>query len=470
MASRPAPRRASGPGLTGLHYGLISFVIISVASLGGFIWQLTRVKALESEAQVATKRLREQGSAPDYYVNEAANRGSTAIDVLDDDRKKLAQLVTGTPDAYARNVEADVATLLTNVDATNKHTINKSDTLVTVIRKLDQALTKARREASERTNDVSNLQAENQALAESIKKVKDDFEGQVKAMNDQIATMQARVAKYQEEKDAQLAQIQELATRGSAELENERQKMLRERKNMEIEISRLNAQNSSLRKQMEEIKPTSFDPQAILTKADGRVIRAIPGSDVVYISLGEEDNIKLGMGFEIFSPTRDAKDSLRGKASIEVVALQQSTAECRVTRVEPGRPIIENDVIVNIAYERNRKPAFVIVGGFDLDFDGAPDFDGVEKIKGIIAEWGGQVVTEMDAMTDFVVVGARPIVPPAITNPTETVAAQIREKQQELANYNALLDAARVNFKPLVSQNQFLYLTGYAGDMRLASR
>lgn len=470
MAGRPAPRRASGGGLTGLHYGLISFVIISVASLGGFIWQLTRVKGLEGEAATAKKRLAETGTAPDYYVNEASNRNSTAVGVLDDDRKKLAQLVTGTADAYAKNVESDVNTLLTNVDASHPKLINKTDTLVTVIRKLDQALTQTGRERTERGKTVENLQAENLTLAESIKKVKDDFEAQVKAMNDQIAQLQNQVTKYQEDKDAQLAQIQDLNTRGSAEMENERQKMLRERKNMELQISKLNNQNETLRKKIEETNPSSFDPQAILTKADGRIVRAIPGSDVVYVSLGEQDNIKLGMGFEVFSPTRESSESLRGKASVEVVAIQHSTAECRVTRTEAGRPIIENDVVVNIAYERNRKPKFFITGGFDLNYDGADDFDGVEKIKGMIGEWGGQVVTEIDATTDYLIVGSKPVIPPVPQNAPETVMAQVKAKQEDLARYNAALDLGRSLFKPLVSQNQFLFLMGYAGEMRLASK
>ena len=61
MAGRPATVR--GGGLTGLHYGLIAFVIISVGSLGLFIFQLTKVKAVEDQ-NVALQRYQDMYGTP----------------------------------------------------------------------------------------------------------------------------------------------------------------------------------------------------------------------------------------------------------------------------------------------------------------------------------------------------------------------------------------------------------------------
>ena len=44
----------------------------------------------------------------------------------------------------------------------------------------------------------------------------------------------------------------------------------------------------AMREQVRIYKPGGFDPYDILKKADGRVLRAIPGSDVVYIDAGRE--------------------------------------------------------------------------------------------------------------------------------------------------------------------------------------
>ena len=87
MAGRPATVR--GGGLTGLHYGLIVFVVVSVASLGGFIFQLTKVKEADARAANAERRLDKFGrpAAPvgNYYENEANARGATVFAVMGQD-------------------------------------------------------------------------------------------------------------------------------------------------------------------------------------------------------------------------------------------------------------------------------------------------------------------------------------------------------------------------------------------------
>ena len=61
MAGRPATVR--GSGLTGLHYGLIAFVIIAVAAMGLFIFQLTKVKEAQAGRESAERQPRPRGSA-----------------------------------------------------------------------------------------------------------------------------------------------------------------------------------------------------------------------------------------------------------------------------------------------------------------------------------------------------------------------------------------------------------------------
>ena len=219
-----------------------------------------------------------------------------------------------------------------------------------------------------------------------------------------------------------------------------------------------------LRKQVDELKPSAFDPADILTKADGRILKAIPGSTVVYVNLGEDDGLKLGMGFQVFSPTRERGDSLRGKASLEVMALTPLTAECRITWNKPGRPIITGDIVVNISYERNRKPRFIVAGAFDMNYDGIPDFDGTEKITSMIQEWGGQVVDQLDNNIDFVVAGVPPSSNPPAASDTDVVIEQKRALEAELLDFRDLITAAQETSVPVINQNQFLFLTGHVGS------
>lgn len=464
MAGRPVPRRVGG-GLTGLHYAMITFVFTTVASLGAFVWQLTIVKGFEAKAQQARAQLDTFGNPPEYYRSEATNRGNAKVfAVMDEDRKALAKLVTGQPEAFGRTVEADSTQLLKVVDQNHPKTINAGDTLLTVIRRLDQALTKAKRDLNSRGEKLDKLQQDHQALTESIKTVQDDFQAQIAAINDAMQKLQARVSAYQEEKDAQLAGIQANADKSAEEANSLRQKFLRDKRTLEVERDRLVNQVRTLEESVKELKDPGIDPNKILTKADGKISRAIPGSQVVYINLGREDNIKIGMGFEVYSTSREPGASLRGKASLEVVSMQETTAECRVTRVEPGRPIIEGDIIVNISYERGRRPKFVVAGSFDLNYDGVEDPDGAERIRAMIRDWGGQVVDRLDETTEFVVVGAPPGVPEAAPDATRVVTDQVRARQEEVSGYRQLVSEARSLFIPVITQSQFLYLMGYAGD------
>jgi hypothetical protein len=177
------------------------------------------------------------------------------------------------------------------------------------------------------------------------------------------------------------------------------------------------------------------------------------------------------MGFEIYSPTREVSSDLRGKASIEVVTVMEDTSECRVTRRTPLQPILEGDIAANIAYERNRKPKFVVRGDFDLNYDGVIDYNGLEEVTALIQQWGGQVVDDLDESVDYVVIGLPPSVPAAATEQraSELTRAQATQKELEKSRFRALVERAQKMFIPVVTQNQFLYLIGYAGSTTVAS-
>ncbi len=466
-----APRRISGGGLTGLHYALIVFVILTVAALGAFIYTLTVVQGARDDAQRAIEQVRRYGDPPAYYQQEAQARSTRVFQVMDDDRKALATLVTGVPEHVAAHVQQQTDLLLQQVRLNHPNTINEGDALLTVVRNLDRKLTSANRDLRSRNDEVAKLQEQNRTLNASITGVKEDFASQIDALNNRLSEVSAEFTRTMEQKDEQLSGIESTAEQAREALTSAQQDWRLQEKQWDIERQSLDNRIATLREQLEQVKPTSFDPTEILTKADGRVLRAIPGSSTVYVNLGEADGIKIGMGFEVFSPTRERGDSLRGKASVEVVSLQAHTAECRVTRTTPGRPIIEQDIIVNISYERGRKPKFVIAGAFDLNYDGVQDFDGRERVAGMIREWGGQVADELDSTTDFVVVGAAPTATPTVGGDTDVVAAQKAAQEAEREEFQDLLTEARALSVPVINQSQFLFLTGYAGNqMSLAGR
>lgn len=470
MAGRPAAGR--GGGLTGLHYGLITFVILFVLVLAGFIWVFTMLKGYQDEAAKATRRLDQMGTPPAYYVEEANSRGSPVATVMDEHLRSYASLVTGDPEAVWPAAEQAADAQLARAAAAHAGTLNPGDTLLTAVQRLDEGLSKAKLTNADLLTELQVVQDENQSLKEGIKGAQDQFEAQVAALSERVAQLDREKTDALAAKDEQLSDLRTTLEDNTQESNRLKQEWVSQRRTRDLEIGRLQTHVSELQKKMQALKPTALDPAAILTKADGRIVRAIPGSDIVYINLGSNDKIKAGMGFEVFSQTHEPREGLRGKASIEVATVMQNTAECRVTRATSGEPIVEDDVCVNIAYERGRLPKFVVRGEFDLNYDGTVDFDGIERVTAIIKQWGGQVVPELDETVDFVVIGARPQTPQIAAGErlSKVVEALAEDKRLARAQFGQLVDRATAMYIPVITQNQFLFLTGYVGDWSSLSR
>lgn len=469
MAGRPVAARG---GLSGLHYGVITMTIVAVVCLVLFILQLTSNQSLKEAADTAKRQAERFGTPNSYYVDEANNRKTSVSAVVEDDRKRVAKLVAGTPEAVAVTIEAQGRELLAQVAADNPGLVNDGDTLFAVIKRMSAAARDAKgREAG--LNVVANeLQAEVSSLTAQLKSIRDEFESQVVALDKQARQAEEDKSKQLQKKDEQLGSLQGTLDAREQQLQKLRQDGSITERQKELEIARLTTQIADLRGQIQSLKPATFDPNAILTKSDGRILRAIPGSDIVYINLGEKDKAKVGMGFEVYSQTRETPKGLRGKASVEIINLLDGTSECRVTRSEPGQPIVEGDVVVNIAYERSRVPKFVVAGEFDLNYDGNPDFDGEDRIAAMIKQWGGQVVPELDESVDYVIIGTGPTVPTFGDGQvvSDVVRDQAQQRALEQSQFRALIDRARAMYIPVITQNQFLFLTGNAGEQQRPRR
>lgn len=459
MAGRPAPISA---GRSGLLYGLIAFVIVSVGLLAGLILQITSNSRLLNRAIAAERDVQRFGRAPQYFQDEAAARKMKVADTMADDVARLATLLTGSRDDVAASIEPRVNRMLASLSARTSGTINPTDTVLTAVDKLDELYSEARSEVDVAQRAQRDAEADKAALTEQLASVRKTFEEQVAELGRQLTSAREDHLAALRQKDAQLSDLEEsnkaLATQ-VVSMEREGASAAREK---DIALGQLQTVVTDLQTQVKSLRPATFDPEAILTKADGKIVRAVPGSDVVYINLGQRDRVRIGQGFEVFAPTRSSGRGVRGKASVEIVHLLDETAECRVTRRLPGDPIIEGDVIVNIAYERGRKPKFAIRGAFDLNYDGVIDADGVEQVRGLVRQWGGQVVEELNETVDFLLIGM-PTQQPAVTgDATDIVLDQLDRRSRAAEEFRDDIERARRTFIPVINQNQFLFLLGVA--------
>jgi hypothetical protein len=469
MAGRPLGSRGGQPGLL---YGLIAFAAVSVASLGLFVFQLTKNKAAESRAKTAEDQINALGTPTPYYKNEASARKTKVFAVMAEDLKKVAGRVTGAPEDVGAAVLAKADQVMVSAAARMPDVISPDDALLPALINLSAAFGQERSTREALARQVQDLQGERAALTEQLKLAQDQYNAQVANLGEQLRQAQDDKTTGLQQKDGQLRELQTALDAAEAQLQTFRREGSALAREKEIEIGQLRTVVEDLQRQILSLKPGAFDPNAILTKADGRILRAIPGSDIVYVNLGAADRIRPGMGLEVYSPARESSADLRGKASLEVVTVLEETSECRVTRRVPVQPILEGDIVVNIAFERGRQPRFVVRGDFDLNYDGIIDFNGVDEVTALIGQWGGQVVDELDESVDYVVIGLPPggLSPGSEERVSPVVRDQMQQRELERSRFRDLVERAQKMFIPVITQNQFLFLTGYAGDTEVVQR
>lgn len=468
MAVRPAAR-----GGDGLLYGLITFAILTVLSLGAFIWQLTANKQATDAAANAERKVREYGTPPGYYVDEARARGGTGVfSVMDGDLQELAGLVAGKKDAVRPSLIEESSVVLKNVAEKTGNKVSQGDALLSALKKLGDAYAQLKSEHDKVLASNADLTGENNTLSDGIKAARDEFTAEIDNLKKEIERLEGEKNDTLAAKDKQVAELQASADALTKDLNDAKTLRTQTDQEHEIAVGRLARQVDDLQQKIRILRPGGIDVTDILTKSDGEVVRAIPGSDLVFVTLGKSDGVRAGMGFEVFSPNGDRTVDFRGKARIEITTVLENTSECKVTRETRGKPIVEGDKIVNIAYERNRKTRFVVRGDFDLNYDGEKDWDGLEKVTALIREFGGTVVPELDENVDFVILGTSPLAPSiTVGRPMSKVVEDlVAERKRRGEDWTALVERAKTLYVPVLPQAQFLFLIGYGGPSPYGAR
>jgi len=203
---------------------------------------------------------------------------------------------------------------------------------------------------------------------------------------------------------------------------------------------------------------------------DARIVGINAAAREVYLSIGRSQHVVVGMPFEVYSrgtsirPDADGQYPA-GKASVEVVRIDEGTCVARIIREARGNPIIDGDFVANAVYDPNKKYVFTVYGNFDANRDGIPTPGEAADIRALIDQWGGTVRDDIGGDTDFLVLGTRPVLPPEPkeTDPVELINRYLRLKQA-VQRYDDLFETARRTGIPVLNQNRFETLTGQHGQ------
>ena len=327
-------------------------------------------------------------------------------------------------------------------------------------------------------NEVAGLQEQNDALKQDLANAsaRADAAEQAKADLDQsykdsLANLGATVDQTGDALKATQTKIQEQKSTLDGQMADTRSEYVSQIAALEEEINKHNLEIRRLLTLVDELSLSSGqDPgPSNLTRADGRVVSVIGGRPEVYISLGRSDRLQMGMTFEVFDSNDLVKlneyGQVRGKATVEVVSVDEAASVARIVRLDRGQAVGDNDQIVNLAYDPEAIQKFYVYGDFDPDGDGVADADGRDQIVSKIRQWGGKVTDALTYDVDFLVLGAEPPLPtPPPDGEVDPVKiAKYVAEQREFETYQQLIGEARsasLNI-PILNQNRFLALVGH---------
>ncbi len=328
-----------------------------------------------------------------------------------------------------------------------------------------------------RTAELNNVRLEKQAAENARNAAIADRD----ALVDQLAAATQKFEETRDEAESRIAeltlQIEEYRSQvNNTRTDIEQTLMVREEAYEETvaelndELQALSDENAQLAEQVRRLRGETRDdrlsPQDEATLVDGLVVGIDPGAREVYINRGRADRVVLGMTFEVYgrgvSIRADEQGNIsNGKATIEVIRIEDGRSVARIIDANRGDPILQGDRIVNAVWDANKEYRFVVFGNFDTNFDGSSTPGEADAIRAIITEWGGVVEDELTGRTDFVVLGTRPLLPPAprADDPFPIVERYLKLREQ-VDLYNAFFEDAGERSIPVLNQNRLLTLTG----------
>ncbi len=455
MAVAARPPVAGNP--TGLKAALVAFVALTVVSLGLLIWlytgqeQLTQAaEANAKQVQAANQKEQETRSALEALAVQVVGKQTS------DPNEITSELETKTAEIFGKD-PARQTDLQKKIVA--EASLKRNDPVLTTLRSAYQALAK-------RTEAFDALQAENKQLADelagrtkSLKQTQQEFAAQADKIKADLTELEQQVTANRDAWDQSVAKLRQQSQsegeRASEQLAAER----KQRQALEQQLAQNKSRISDLVATLATFRPSS-ESTSLLQITDGNIVQLVPGERLVYISLGRADHIKPGMTFAVYSRVRGIPADGKGKATVKVNNVFDTTSECEVTTSNAGDPIVDGDIVANPVYDRNRKYNFVVAGDFDLDYDGNIDDTDGEQVRRMIKEWGGQLQTAVDTRTDFVVLGAAPYGGPSGAAAADAQGVK-NVQAQALQQFNTAKQEARSLGIPVLTRSQFLHFVGF---------
>jgi len=443
---------------------------------------------LEQELGRFVTDQQESSPAVQQLLTESEEGGNTVVGLLLERADQMRSIIGVGSDASVEDMEAQLEEQ--GIDSSLLQAVSSLDARIASLEsergQLQSQLESAR-------GRIESLQQQQEKWSQQLAQARQQLESRYQTQQQQADQVQQRLASMEDSLTQQVQQTRQQLQQRIDQLQQQKSQLENENEELQQRIDTLLAKPG-----MEAVGKDIAIP-------DGRITGVLENQKKAYINLGRADHLRLGMTFEVFSEDtlveveseqlgararqtdeqeeetviavgrqaamiggeqeddQQDREEIRGKATVEVINIDEGRALVRVMRQARGTTLKSGDVPVNVPYSARQPVVFHVHGQFDLDGDGQADDGDRERLKSIIRGWGGRIADELTYQVDFLVLGQPPSVPEqGGGQPANQQAAQEQQAAREAyETYQTLLSDARELSIPVMNQTRFLALVGY---------
>ena len=453
----------SGAG-TGVIVSLVVFVLTTVFLLVlAIVFYAGKTKEMEAkataEAALATYVRSQERSGDTFKGFEAAakDRRQSVAQFLNTRYEDLMSFVGGDPTMTLDSMKTEF----------KRFNFKDNDTVRARMQAMNSDLNARQSELEGMNNQVKTLTQQMAEKEAQIKQASESHQQEMDAVEGRIASYRDAAEENRTQMQAAVDELNRAKDTLRSRYEGRIHELENETDNLSRELVVLKGKITEFERARNDARLKSRNPAMLV---DGHVIDVPGTSDQVYVDRGQKDRVVRGMTFEVYGQESQivvnpqTGELPRGKASLEVLKVNDTTSICKITRSQTGNPIIRGDVIANAVYDPTYRFKFLIHGKFEIDGDAKPTETEAEYLRSLVLDWGGTVVTgdDLPGDLDFLVLGVEPPKPPPLPSDASPVLINDWVKRNEAnERYNLVFRQAREAQIPVLNANRFFILIGY---------
>lgn len=451
-----AARTSTGPGL-GIAIALLGILTLALFVLTFvFLGQKQNAEKERTDLAASSKAIvsNPNSDAARALTEEAGKAGTDVVTHVQNQQRDLALKITGNQNAKPTEV----------IDAINKALGEQGGNLLGTLATRDAKIAQLDKSNKDAEAARQAALADLQSQAGITKRQKDDYD-------QGLAALTADIGKYKSDIDAARGELDKARGEMGSAVDRNKREFEDKEADLNSRIAKANddllVAQAKVRELQNRLGGQTLKPADEYALVDGEVIGIDASGANVFLNRGRSGKIVLGLTFEVYTdatsirPDPRTGEYNRGKATVEVIKIDADSATARIIRNPRGNPVVKGDVIANAVYDPKKVYTFLVYGNFDFNNDGRFSAEEQVDITALVTQWGGKVTQTLTGDVDFVILGVRPVVPPAppVDAPPAVVEQHVLEvrKQQQ---YDRLLQQATATSIPVLNQNRLFTLIG----------